>query len=65
VLEAASEAGVRRGPAFGYLCMPSHVSAGRAAVWRRQMSTFAIVEGLTITRWFAVTGTQAGRGSPR
>lgn len=38
--------------ALGYLSVPAHAERGRVSGWRRQMSTFAIVEGLTITRWF-------------
>jgi hypothetical protein len=41
-----------QGLALGYLCVPSHVGKGRAAAWREQMTSFALGEGLMITRWF-------------
>ena len=39
-------------PAFGYLCLPAHVSRTRAMELRREMAVYAIVSELNITRWF-------------
>lgn len=63
VVDTVSPAGgVVRGQAFGYLCVPGHVSDGRPLLWRGEMSSFALVQGLAITRWFTDDRESGGAG---
>jgi hypothetical protein len=56
----SAAADTRQIRALGYLCVPSHVEKGCVSAWGRQMSAFAIGEGLTITRWFVDDRRSAG-----